>query len=180
MHFPAPYLDFLYHFHGDRDYFECHEVLEDHWKDSGMERDSIWVGLIQVAVTFYHYRRGNLKGALKMIDKALFHLDDKQGELYSLGIKFSVIIDDLTKLRSKIISNQPYKPYYFPIFNPTLLHVCETRCEEGGFAWGTTPKSVSDTIVNRHLTRDRSEVIEERSRALADKNASRRLVLTSS
>ncbi|PAD68333.1 hypothetical protein CHH83_14265, partial [Bacillus sp. 7586-K] len=26
------YIDFLVHFHCDRDYFECHEILEEHWK----------------------------------------------------------------------------------------------------------------------------------------------------
>ncbi|CAM3964400.1 DUF309 domain-containing protein [Lederbergia lenta] len=179
MQFPARYLDFLFHFHGDRDYFECHEVLEDHWKDNGMERNSIWVGLIQVAVTFYHYRRGNIKGALKMIDKALIQLKDKQEETYSLGIQFSVLIDELAKIRLKIITNQPYKSYHIPIYNPTLLHLCQARCEEAGFPWGVTSTSVSQTIVNRHLTRDRSQVIEEREQALATKNASRSFLLTS-
>ena len=29
MEFPLKYIDFLVHFHGDRDYFECHEILEE-------------------------------------------------------------------------------------------------------------------------------------------------------
>ncbi|MEH7501602.1 DUF309 domain-containing protein, partial [Neobacillus drentensis] len=28
--YPTEYIQFLAHFHGDRDYFECHELLEDY------------------------------------------------------------------------------------------------------------------------------------------------------
>lgn len=177
LQFPVRYIDFLFHFHGDRDYFECHEVLEEHWKDNGMERDSIWVGLIQVAVTFYHYRRGNLKGAVKMVDKALRHLINKQEETYSLGIQSSVLIDDLTVIRSRMKAGLPYKSYDLPIFNPALLNLCKTRCMEEGYLWGKTPKYIPNTIINKHITRNRSQVEEERKQALAIKNASRKQLM---
>ena len=61
MNFPQKYIEYLVHFHGDRDYFECHEILEEYWKkiDNG-NKESIWVGLIQLAVANYHHRRKNL------------------------------------------------------------------------------------------------------------------------
>lgn len=49
--YPKAYIDYLVYFHGLRDYFECHEVLEEHWKkDDKAERKKYWVGLIQIAV----------------------------------------------------------------------------------------------------------------------------------
>lgn len=30
--YPTAYIKYLFHFHTDRDYFECHELLEEHWK----------------------------------------------------------------------------------------------------------------------------------------------------
>lgn len=30
--YPTEYIQFLIHFHGDYDYFECHEILEGYWK----------------------------------------------------------------------------------------------------------------------------------------------------
>ncbi|WP_460291943.1 DUF309 domain-containing protein, partial [Bacillus cereus] len=30
--YPTEYIQFLIHFHGDYDYFECHEILEEYWK----------------------------------------------------------------------------------------------------------------------------------------------------
>lgn len=34
--YPAEYLEYLVYFHADRDYFECHEILEEYWKEQGM------------------------------------------------------------------------------------------------------------------------------------------------
>lgn len=52
--YPKAYIEYLVHFHSDRDYFECHEILEEHWKQDG--RNKGWLVLIQTAVAFYHYR----------------------------------------------------------------------------------------------------------------------------
>ncbi len=44
-------------------FFECHEVLEQLWlQTAGPPRD-FYKGLIQAAVAFYHWSRGNLAGA---------------------------------------------------------------------------------------------------------------------
>ncbi len=52
------YIEYLAHFHGTRDYFECHEVLEEHWKAvDPKNRSSVWVLLIQIAVSMYHARQ---------------------------------------------------------------------------------------------------------------------------
>ena len=31
--YPEAYTDYLCYFHGARDYFECHEVMEEYWKE---------------------------------------------------------------------------------------------------------------------------------------------------
>ncbi len=43
MMYPNAYLDYLVYFHGHRDYFECHEVLEEYWKkdQAGKKRFSL-------------------------------------------------------------------------------------------------------------------------------------------
>ncbi|WP_205628902.1 DUF309 domain-containing protein, partial [Acinetobacter baumannii] len=49
--YPEALIDYLVYFHADRDFFECHEVLEDYWKSLPKEERSLfWVGLIQIAV----------------------------------------------------------------------------------------------------------------------------------
>jgi len=32
--YPEPYLEYLIQFHAERDYFECHEILEEYWKSA--------------------------------------------------------------------------------------------------------------------------------------------------
>lgn len=56
-------------------FFECHEILEDVWRDvRGPSRDFLQ-GLIQVSVGFHHLDRGNRVGALRTFAKALGRLE---------------------------------------------------------------------------------------------------------
>ena len=50
-----------------REYFECHEVLEDIWRD---ERDPIrylYQGILQIGVGLHHLRNGNFRGATLLL-----------------------------------------------------------------------------------------------------------------
>ncbi|PTX60261.1 hypothetical protein C8P63_10925 [Melghirimyces profundicolus] len=76
------FIRFLYHFNVDRDYFECHEVLEALWMEEG--RDPLYQGLLQAAVGLYHHRNGNVNGARKLFRAALEKLTNEPGD--SLGI----------------------------------------------------------------------------------------------
>ncbi|MFH5184645.1 DUF309 domain-containing protein [Paenibacillus sp. TAB 01] len=77
MLYPKAYIDYLMYFHAERDFFECHEVMEEYWKEHPEDPlSSNYVGLIQIAVSMYHHRRGNLKGAVKMLMQALHNLTD--------------------------------------------------------------------------------------------------------
>ncbi len=55
---------YMYYFNVKRDYFECHEVGESLWLDTG--RPIVLKGLIQAAVCLYHFENGNVKGAVSM------------------------------------------------------------------------------------------------------------------
>ena len=54
-------------------FFEAHEALEALWVKT---RDRGQQGLIQLVVALHHVRRGNLRGALTMIERALPRLTD--------------------------------------------------------------------------------------------------------
>ena len=52
-------------------YWECHEVLEDLWKeDRGDCARYVWWAIIQVAAAMIHYRDKNIRGARGLIIKA--------------------------------------------------------------------------------------------------------------
>jgi len=55
----------------ERDFFECHEVLEDAWREETGPLRDLYQGLIKAAVAFYHAERGNLNGAIKVMNSGL-------------------------------------------------------------------------------------------------------------
>src|SRR5579872_4648141 len=54
-----------------REFFECHEVLEEAWTPERGPRRLFLQSLIHVAVGFYHCRRQNPVGAIRQLRKAL-------------------------------------------------------------------------------------------------------------
>lgn len=50
----------------NRDFFECHEVLEDVWRSCEPESRLFYQGLIQAAVGLLHFSNGNTVGARKL------------------------------------------------------------------------------------------------------------------
>lgn len=50
-------------------FFDCHEVLEDFWKQESEPDRQLTQGIIQVAVAYYHLGRGNRMGALKLFKR---------------------------------------------------------------------------------------------------------------
>lgn len=168
MGYPEPYVSYLAHFHGDRDYFECHEVLEEYWKAVAPgARESHWVGLIQIAVSFYHYRRRNFTGALKTMKKAVSILEKKREEINKLGIDSLRLLSLLAETIDRIESQTPYQSRNLPVSDPVLRKLCEDRCIEQGFKWCAKSALDNPELVNRHALRDRTEVILERKHQLA-------------
>jgi len=166
--YPEAYVRFLVHFHGDRDYFECHELLEEYWKEhpDSPYRDA-WVAMIQAAVGMYHYRRGNVRGAAKSFEGAIRR--SAAEALRELGIEPDAWLDALRKALDGARSEPPapFRDVDIPIADDDLKAECRARCAAAGFAWGAPSRLDDLELVDRHARRDRSDVIEARRRALA-------------
>jgi uncharacterized protein len=161
MGYPKEYLDFLIHFHCDRDYFECHEVLEEYWKETDPgNRDSIWVGLIQSAVGFYHFRRENRNGAARILKKGLENLKQHPKSLTKLGLDPEQLCSILEKSLENIKSGKEYQSVNLPLTDD-LKRLVDTKCSEVGIQAVVPP-----SILHRHSMRDRTEVIRMREEAL--------------
>jgi uncharacterized protein len=50
------------------DWFECHETLEELWVGAKGELRDFYQGMLQIAVALHHWRNGNLKGALILLE----------------------------------------------------------------------------------------------------------------
>lgn len=160
------YIDYLIHFHTDRDYFECHEILEEYWKqDTIINRKQFLVALIQVAVGMYHYRNRNLNGARKVFNKSIYYIYLQIEELSKLDINTDLLLQLIKTQIEQIDSKVPYKSINLPL-NDNLLHYCLQYCRENHLNWGLQSDISNNELIYKHKLRDRSEIITERNNQL--------------
>ncbi|KKI93103.1 hypothetical protein WQ54_06245 [Bacillus sp. SA1-12] len=160
------YIDYLIYFHCDRDYFECHEILEEHWKkDPPTKRKNYWVGLIQIAVGLYHHRRGNFAGAAKMISNAIKLLKNEQHDLQRLGLHKEELIKQLLIRKNEILDGKCYYSFNLPIIDQELVTICKTQCHDQK-NWGNASDFTNEYLIHKHTKRDRTDIIEERKNQL--------------
>ena len=174
MNYPAAYIDYLVHFHADRDYFECHEILEEHWKSElPGKRQAVWVGLIQVAVSLYHQRRENYNGAYRMMKSTLRILHGEEEKIKKLGLDYNALTLSLHRRMEEIKHQIKYKSIFLPITDPSLTLLCKQRSEEKGLTWWSSSDTANTELVHRHKLRDRTAVIAERKKSLEHKQNTR-------
>ncbi|WP_243386458.1 DUF309 domain-containing protein [Bacillus kexueae] len=169
--FPKPFIQYLYHFHCDRDYFECHEILEEFWKEEDVaSRKGYWVAFIQCAVAQYHYRRNNLNGATKMLQNCIRLFAKYEDDVTALGIDYNNLHILLQNQLTAINEGLPYRSIQLPIQDARLLTACQTYAQKRGENWGKESDLSNEFILHKHKLRDRSEVIAERERQKMKRN----------
>ncbi|TFE03128.1 DUF309 domain-containing protein [Jeotgalibacillus salarius] len=169
--YPESYINFLVHFHGDRDYFECHEILEDYWKEhTSGEKNSVWVGLIQLAVALYHHRRANFKGASTMIKQSKQKILSFTNEAQALSLDTDELLKMISEIEGAILSESPYQSVMLPLSDKKLIKICSEECSKRGFNWGDASNTQNKALVDRHRLRDRTDVISLRKNALLMKS----------
>lgn len=166
MVYPDAYIAYLVEFHATRDYFECHELLEEYWKGHPNDgKGEIWVGLIQMAVGQYHERRGNLRGAARMYRQALDKL--RVSEVEPLGLDKASLVEQLkARIETAASGMRDYKDMELSLIHEPLKEQCMKLCEQQGLTWGIPSPMGDESVIHRHLKRDRSEVIAAREAAL--------------
>lgn len=92
------YVAFLRYFNVERDYFECHEVMEELWLEEG--RKPFYQGLLQIAVGLYHFGNGNISGSIKLFEAGI---DKLGGSLeVSAGIDIAALLEDAEQYADKL------------------------------------------------------------------------------
>lgn len=168
--YPESYIDYLIHFHASRDYFECHEIMEEYWLENN--RHKKWLSLIQLAVAIYHERQENYAGSLRLYRKVLSHLRGDKNMLTELKIDQSNL-EQLVKSRIKnILHDGCYEPMNLPLMDESLITQCKKISKENGWEWLSSDADKSDLIF-RHKLRDRSDVILARQHSLIRKKKER-------
>jgi uncharacterized protein len=67
-------------------FFECHEVLEEVWRDAPEPDRKFLQALIQTAVALHHYSNGNPTGARSLFGRSLRNLANYPDEFGGLAL----------------------------------------------------------------------------------------------
>lgn len=82
------------------EWFECHETLEELWVGEKGELRDFYQGLLQIAVALYHWRNGNLKGAMGLLQKGAHCLS--RVTAHCQGVDVARLIADAGKVEEAL------------------------------------------------------------------------------
>ena len=89
----------------EQEFFECHEVLEELWNRQLEPEKQLTQGILQIAVGYYHYLRGNYEGTRRLFRRGLPRVtpfrDDNCCPL-SLGEFIQIVETGLRQLEENI------------------------------------------------------------------------------
>ncbi|MBF6589836.1 MAG: DUF309 domain-containing protein [Ktedonobacterales bacterium] len=88
-----------------REYFECHETLEQIWNEEHDALRTIYKGILQVGVGCYHLLRHNYKGATIKLLSGADYLEPFAPRC--LGVEVGHLIADARRLRAALIALGP-------------------------------------------------------------------------
>lgn len=150
------FIDYCAYFNGNNDYFECHEVLEEYWKEiAPKEKLHPLVGYVQLATGMYHWRRSNVTGAARIIEKAILNFELNRNSEFFEFIDLKQLLLIMKNQHRKIQENEPFKYFKLPITDRQLQELVQQRIK-------TIPLMDSHFIFNKHMLRDRTEILEAR------------------
>lgn len=150
------FIDYCAYFNGNNDYFECHEVLEEYWKEiAPREKLHPLVGYVQLATGMYHWRRSNVTGAARIIEKAILNFELNRNSEFFEFIDLKQLLLIMKNQHRKIQENEPFIHFKLPITDRQLQDLVQQRIK-------TIPLMDSHFIFNKHMLRDRTEILEAR------------------
>lgn len=150
------FIDYCAYFNGNNDYFECHEVLEEYWKEiAPKEKLHPLVGYVQLATGMYHWRRGNVTGAARMTEKAILNFELNRNSEFFEYIPFDQLHQIMKNQLQKMQAKEPFAHFALPITDRQLQELVQQRIK-------AIPLADSHFIFNKHMLRDRTEILEAR------------------
>lgn len=75
------------HCYRTQQFFEAHEHWESVWLNLHEPQKSFLQSLIQISAAFHHFRRGNRRGAVSLLTRALRRLDATPSRFCSLDVE---------------------------------------------------------------------------------------------
>ncbi|GKV65642.1 MULTISPECIES: DUF309 domain-containing protein [Sporosarcina] len=153
------FLQFIVYFNDNQDYFECHEVLEEYWKtQDGFSKDHPLTAYILLATGMYHWRRGNVTGASRTMNKASqrFRQIPAKFDVYYDEVAVDEVLHHIQNSLNRMQSGTCFTAFPLPV-SPELQAAAETARP----SLLLLPKN-SASVIHKHMQRDRSDILLQR------------------
>lgn len=112
---------YLYEFHVTRDYYRCHDFLEEWWFELGNPQDHLLMAFIQLAVAQYHWRADSLKGAQILYEKSLRIFKMNFEKIDEYGIDADRLMKQMEKAQTMVELKEQFHEYNLPILSESLI-----------------------------------------------------------
>ena len=96
---PLKLLEGIGQFNGG-EYYECHETLEEIWRETRGETRDLYKGILQIGVAIYHAKRSNLKGAVRLVSSGIELLSPFVPEC--MGIDVADLLQSAKQFRAEL------------------------------------------------------------------------------
>lgn len=87
------------------EFFECHEVLEELWRQERRPIRELYQGILQVGVGFHHLGRGNFRGAVNLLGYGLTRLGRVPPRAH--GVDVGALVVQATRCRARLLELGP-------------------------------------------------------------------------
>jgi len=84
--YPEQYLAAIRLFN-EEDFFECHDLLEEIWAETRTDEKKFYQGLIQAAISLFHFGNENFGGARKLYDSSRKYLEPYLPEYMGIDLR---------------------------------------------------------------------------------------------
>jgi predicted metal-dependent hydrolase len=95
-----------------RDWFDCHETLEELWVGSEDEIRWFYQGILQTAVALHHWRNGNFGGAVSLLTSGTDYL--RRVCPICQRIEVAELIEDADRLKHELAKLGPEQMALLP------------------------------------------------------------------
>lgn len=147
------FVQFLTYFNGNQDYFECHEVLEEYWKEiAPRDKTHPLTGWIQLATGLYHWRRENFSGAKTILKKAYITLEQSVNSSFMEEMDGIAILQLMQQARNAVEKKEPFQKFILPITSETLE-------KQVLISIALLKETDAHFLQHKHMLRDRSDIL---------------------
>jgi uncharacterized protein len=149
------FMQFVTYFNEHEDYFECHEVLEEYWKEiAPKDKTHPLTALILLATGMYHWRRDNLSGAERSLSKSIDRIQVNEESAFFEGIHIHHVVKNIQHALEFVQQKKSFEPFQIQIVSQNLKDAIDTQ--------PALIPLIGDHLIHKHMLRDRSEILKAR------------------